>query len=68
MNTTDERTVLHRAILTDPTDDTARLVYADHLDDYPASAADVARARFIRHQIAEAYHNVNVFAPRFATC
>lgn len=39
---------LHWAVLTDPADDTARLVYADALEE----ADDPGRARFIRREVA----------------
>jgi uncharacterized protein (TIGR02996 family) len=57
-----ERTAFLRAILDQPADDTARLVFADWLDEN-GDATDRARARFIRHQIAEAVHNRDVFYP-----
>ncbi len=43
---------LLQAILDDPDDDTSRLVYADWLDEHGTSAADRARAEFIRLQCA----------------
>lgn len=44
---------LLRAILDQPDDDTARLVYADYLDDTPTPKRQ-ARAEFIRLQVARA--------------
>lgn len=43
----DEGAILHRNILLDPADDTARLVYADWLEEH----GDEERAEFIRKQI-----------------
>lgn len=45
-----EYDALHRAILDDPADDTARLAFADYLDENPTPARR-ARAEFIRLQV-----------------
>jgi uncharacterized protein (TIGR02996 family) len=59
-----DREAFIRAICEQPDDDTPRLVYADWLDEN-GDAIDRARARYIRHQIAEAFHNKNVWCPAF---
>lgn len=55
-----------RAILDDPADDTARLVYADWLDDH----GEAERAEFIRAQIGLAQHRLYRNDPqcRCGTC
>jgi uncharacterized protein (TIGR02996 family) len=62
-----ERESFIRCVCENPADDTPRLVFADWLDDHADSSeqgqADRARARFIRHQCAEARHNRDVFYP-----
>jgi uncharacterized protein (TIGR02996 family) len=50
MTTADERAALYRNILADPDCDAARLIYADHLDEYGDGDADARRAEFIRVQ------------------
>lgn len=64
MSFTGDRSAVLRAILEQPEEDTPRLAYADWLDEH-GGETDRAHARFIRHQIAEAFHNKNVFYPAF---
>ena len=64
MNATGDRAALLCSILEQPEEDTPRLAYADWLDEH-GGETDRAHARFIRHQIAEAFHNKNVFYPAF---
>lgn len=51
---TGDGAALLRAVCDDPDDDTARLAYADWLDENASGQSDRARAEFVRIQVAEA--------------